>query len=140
MVEIDRPADQVCKRQLNVAMRLVDHHGAMLSYVAALTNIAVVEIRENRFPLDKNAGVIKLPVPSLLSASDLRFCPVTATLVRIASEVGGLRKRERGGVRRLGRDIVDIGARFGVLNVVANECDGPLFPRCCDVEASERVK
>jgi hypothetical protein len=87
-VEIERPAEESSEGELNVGLNLVNHHRTMLGHVASLPDIAVVEIRQNRFPLDKHPRVIKLPVPLLLPAADLRFTPIAATLARIAGKVG----------------------------------------------------
>src|SRR5690348_5700556 len=99
-------------------MHLVNDHGAVLGDVAALPDVAVVEVGENGFTLDEDVRVVEFPVASFFGLSEPYFAPIAAALVRIAGEVGGLRIPNRGCVGWRWLEVVHVGARFGVLDVV----------------------
>src|ERR1700680_953119 len=118
----------------------------MLRNVARLEYFAVVERTHYRFPFDEYPGVGKVPV-SLLDdltgknrATEARFQPVAAPLVRIARRVRGLRELRHRGVRGRREDIVLVAAGPHVLDEVALEDQGPAVMPGRNVEPADGIE
>src|ERR1700752_4015117 len=77
-------ANQGREAQLHVPIELIKSIESMLRHISPLTNVAVVEVAENRFPFDENMRVPKLQVTLLLQAANPAFGPIAAPLMRVA--------------------------------------------------------
>src|SRR5437660_10524799 len=104
----------------------------MRSHVAALAHFAVIEIAKHCFPLDEDARVTGLPVPALQQPSQARFEPVASSGMGIARRVACLGEGRRRRIDRYRKELAKVGARFGVLDVVADQNYGKLALSCID--------
>lgn len=140
VAEVKRTAKEAGERELYIVESLIKDLNSMLAHVASLPYVAGIKDGEHCFSLNKHPGVGKLQVTFVLCPANSSLGPVCVPLTGVAGRAERLGESGRAGVRRSRAQIGEIGAGLGVLNVVANQCDGPTLCRRRDVEAGDRIK
>src|SRR5882672_11283034 len=138
---VERTTDQTGEAQRNVFIGLVKDFDAVLADVAVLAQVAKVERAHDGFAFDEHTRVGELEILGFREAANTALEPVAAAL---AGEAGGV--AGDGGDCRCcsgrtdGREVANVGAGFGVLNVVAKYNKREARVRSLNVKSCDGVE